>query len=247
MTKLSRPALLALAVVLAPELHAQSSLRGSKSSVNLMYEQAVDHKLKFHRTGKSVDAAAKSGALVRLSPNSDFRLAGVKYPRVLPSTQAFVQRLGAQYRARCGEKLVVTSGLRPESYRLVNGNAKSVHPTGMAVDLRKPRSAKCLRWLRETLLHVEGRGAIEATEERNPPHFHVAVFPEPYTRYVQGRSSGTRVAASAGSTRYKVRRGDNLTTIARRHGVSIRELQSANNLKGSRIRAGQTLLIPDGE
>lgn len=255
MTKIPHAALLALAVSLAPELNAQTSLRGSKSSVNRMYDQAVDHKLKFHRTGKSVDNAAKAGTLVRLSANNDFRLSGVRYPRVLPSTRSFVQRLGGQYRAKCGEKMVVTSGLRPESYRLVNGNPKSVHPTGMAIDLRKPRNSKCLKWLRETLLYVEGKGAIEATEERNPPHFHVAVFPGPYTRYVAGRSSGKdeassgeeKVAEASSSTRYKVRRGDNLTLIARRHGVTVKEIQNANGLKSARIRAGQTLRIPDGE
>jgi hypothetical protein len=53
----------------------------------------------------------------------------------------------------------------------------SVHPTGMAVDLRRP-SGRCLTWLRRTLLAAERRGAIEATEERHPPHFHVAVLPD---------------------------------------------------------------------
>jgi membrane-bound lytic murein transglycosylase D len=44
--------------------------------------------------------------------------------------------------------------------------------------------------------------------------------------------------------RYQVRRGDNLTVIARRHGVTITALRSANGIRGDRIRAGQTLRIP---
>jgi membrane-bound lytic murein transglycosylase D len=52
----------------------------------------------------------------------------------------------------------------------------------------------------------------------------------------------TRTAAAA--QRYKVRRGDNLSTIARRHGVTVASLRRANGLSGSRIRAGATLKIP---
>jgi len=43
---------------------------------------------------------------------------------------------------------------------------------------------------------------------------------------------------------YQVRRGDNLTVIARRHGVSVTALRTANGLRNDRIRAGQTLRIP---
>jgi len=63
----------------------------------------------------------------------------------------------------------------------------------MAVDLRKP-DGKCLRWLRSTLLELEDTGVIEATEEHNPEHFHVAVFPTKYTRYVQARVHAEQLA-----------------------------------------------------
>jgi membrane-bound lytic murein transglycosylase D len=46
---------------------------------------------------------------------------------------------------------------------------------------------------------------------------------------------------------YKIRRGDSLLAIARRHGVSVQELRQENNLRGSRIVAGKTLRIPAGE
>ena len=45
---------------------------------------------------------------------------------------------------------------------------------------------------------------------------------------------------------YKVRRGDSLWTIARKHGVTVTELKRANNLSTSTIRVGQTLTIPGG-
>ncbi len=46
------------------------------------------------------------------------------------------------------------------------------------------------------------------------------------------------------ATDYKVRRGDALLTIAKRHGVSVAEIRSENDIRGSRIVAGQTLRIP---
>lgn len=58
-------------------------------------------------------------------------------------------------------------------------------------------------------------------------------------------STPSRVASAAPSaTRYRVRNGDNLTGIARRHGVSIREIREANSLRGDFIRTGQVLEIP---
>lgn len=44
--------------------------------------------------------------------------------------------------------------------------------------------------------------------------------------------------------RYVIRSGDTLSAIARNHGTQVATLQQLNNLSGSRIVAGQTLLIP---
>ncbi|MCU0304935.1 MAG: LysM peptidoglycan-binding domain-containing protein [Thermoanaerobaculales bacterium] len=43
---------------------------------------------------------------------------------------------------------------------------------------------------------------------------------------------------------YTVRSGDTLSAIAARHGVSVKELQRANRLAGSRIYPGATLTVP---
>jgi membrane-bound lytic murein transglycosylase D len=43
---------------------------------------------------------------------------------------------------------------------------------------------------------------------------------------------------------YRVRSGDSLLAIARDHGVSVEDIQRANQMPGTRIRAGQSLDIP---
>ena len=43
---------------------------------------------------------------------------------------------------------------------------------------------------------------------------------------------------------YKVRKGDTLGAIARRHGITVSSLKKTNNLKSSRISINQDLLIP---
>ncbi|MDX1438628.1 MAG: LysM peptidoglycan-binding domain-containing protein [Rubricoccaceae bacterium] len=56
-------------------------------------------------------------------------------------------------------------------------------------------------------------------------------------------SSGS---ASAPTTRHRVRRGETLSGIARRYGVTVRQIQNWNNLSGTRIRSGQRLTIQGG-
>lgn len=44
--------------------------------------------------------------------------------------------------------------------------------------------------------------------------------------------------------RYRIRQGDTLSTIAVRHNVSIVTLKRVNGIRGSRLRAGHSLMIP---
>ena len=52
------------------------------------------------------------------------------------------------------------------------------------------------------------------------------------------------LGASTDQRTYRIQRGDTLSEIARRFGVSVRDLQRANGLSSDRIFAGQTLVIP---
>lgn len=227
---------------------ASQSLRGSHASVERMHRQAVRHRLTFYQTPAGVRRAAARGVLVRLTGNANYLLGAVGYPYVRASTRTFVTRLGAQYRRTCGAPLVVTGATRPATRQPWNASDISVHPTGMAVDLRKPTNTRCRSWLRKTLLSLERAGVIEATEEFGPPHFHVAVYPTPYTQYVRRATTRTTVArgASHHAPTYRVRTGDTLWEISRRYDTTVDDLIDANDLDDADIRPGQTLVVPGG-
>jgi hypothetical protein len=53
----------------------------------------------------------------------------------------------------------------------------------MAVDFRISRAEKCRDWLESELLTLERQDVLDITRERNPPHYHVAVFPAAYTAW----------------------------------------------------------------
>jgi LysM repeat protein len=173
----------------------------------------------------------------------------VAFPYVRPATLSFVDWLAGDYDRVCGEPLVVTSAVRPESRQPSNSSHRSVHPTGMAVDLRRP-TGHCLTWLRKELLALEGDGVIEATEEHHPVHFHVAVFGPEYQSYAATQTDVRPTAmivarAPAPSAKhYKVREGDSLWSIAQQNATSVQKLIAANRLAHTTIRPGQTLIIP---
>lgn len=58
---------------------------------------------------------------------------------------------------------------------------------------------------------------------------------------------GLCLAASASASTYTVRRGDNLTRVARWHGLSVAALAAANDIADvDRVREGQVLRLPRG-
>lgn len=245
-------AAVALAILLLlPTAACAQSLRGSSASLDRQNRAARDHDFTFIDTGSRIRHFAEQGWLVRLRSNDDFILHAVSYPYTRPEVALFVERLGAQYRASCGEQLVVTSLTRPTTRQPRNASDRSVHPTGMAVDLRYSRTPACRRWMENVLLDLERAGLVEATRERYPAHYHVAVFPRQYAAYVSELLDGedVRVATAVAAeplekASYTVRRGDSLWTIARRTGTSVDELRALNDLRGSRIYAGQVLEVP---
>lgn len=238
MQKLAIAFVTTAAVALATPALAQS-LKGSPASMTRQNQEAVRYGYSFLENGQAVTQFVDRGHLVKVSPNRYMDLHDVSYPYARPGVKMFLDRLSAQYTAACGEKMTITSLTRPLNRQPANASAASVHPTGMAADLRIPQKSSCRSWLESTLLSLEGTGVIDVTRERNPPHYHVAVFTQSYEQYVVSRSSSPGAASE-----YTVRRGDTLSAIARHHGVSIAQLRTANGMRGDMLQVGQKLQIP---
>jgi len=171
--------MLCAGLVLPGVAHAQS-LRGSHAKVERAYQFAKRRGLEFNDTRGEIAQGVEDGEYVPLRSGANYRLRGVAVPYARPATRAFLVELAAKYRKACKAPLVVTSAMRPTTLQrtLRNGIEKSVHPTGMAVDLRAP-SGSCRPWLRRELLASAREGTVDATEERHPAHFHVIVFRAP--------------------------------------------------------------------
>jgi len=166
-------------------LAQKPSLKGSKESVARMELQAEIHDYDHLSTGRRVITFFRGGLLVQLKGNKNYRLDDeVSYPYVRREIRLFVERWSSQSRSTCEDVLTITSSTRPTNAQPSNASKRSVHPTGMAIDFRIPREKACRVWVESTLLFLEGKRVLEATRETSPPHYHVAVFPNPYKEYV---------------------------------------------------------------
>lgn len=244
------------------------ALKGSRTTMRKQNHIAQNQDYSFLRTSRDIRRFVEKGLLVPVRATSTLKLADVSYPYTRPPVKTFIDRLSPQYKNACGEKLVVTSLTRPLSQQPSNASDLSVHPAGMALDLRTPRRTSCRRWLENTLLSLEGKGVLDATRERRPSHYHVAIFPDAYLSYVARLTGDTQLAARTRNTKgikiataskpnyasvvpisdkskYTVRPGDSLWSIARKYGVTVTELKQANGLRSSTIQPGQTLVIPN--
>ncbi len=237
-------ALLATLPLLSPPPAAAQSLRGSMASMQRQNAEARRHNFTFLASRGQVRHFVDQGYLVPVAGNADFRLKEVSFPYARPEVKEFVERLASQYRSACGEQLVVTSLTRPKSHQPPNASRISVHPTGMALDLRRPWNRNCRRWIEGVLLTLEGRGLLEATYEW-PPHYHVALFPRQYSAYLQGLA-GRPAEGEFEITSYRVSPGDTLWKIARRHRTTVEQVKRGNGLRSNRIYPGQVLKVPAG-
>jgi len=271
-------AVAAALIAVAPSAHAQraakqpESLRGSKESVEKMYDFAQSHRYPFYLTPYTLDQAIAKGKLVPLVGNANYELTrGVGFSYSTVEARDFITQFAPQYLAACGTPLTVTSAARPMSRQPRNANPHSVHPTGIAVDIRRPYAGPCLTWVRSALAELESRGFVEATEEHHPVHLHIAVLRAPGTRVAlpdltngivvprqtpatlilastaNGTVSLPDAADSAGKGRvYRVRQGDTLWDVAQKTGVTVQALAEANHRSPTSVlRPGTTLKLPE--
>ena len=230
--------------ITATDAWAQS-LRGSKSSLARQNAQAIRHDFTYLRDSQQLKRFVNARLLVPVRTSHDFRLKDVSFPFTRPEVKVFIERLSRQFRSACGGQLIVTSLTRPAANQPRNASPRSVHPTGMALDLRRPLNRPCRNWLEDTLLYLEGQAVLEATRERSPPHYHVALFPQDYAAYVyQIKSRNRQSTHLPGKLTHTVRRRDTLWNLSRRFGITTRDIQRANDLRSSVIHVGQELKIP---
>lgn len=161
------------------------TLSGSPASMERQHRVARDAGLRFYRTPREVRRALERGELVRPTSSRVLRVKEAREGAARPEVKHFLEALAAAYHARCGEPLVATSLTRASTRQPSNAHPLSVHPAGMAIDLRIPRRAACSRWLERELLRLERLSVVDVTREHRPAHLHVAVFPSRYLAYVE--------------------------------------------------------------
>ncbi len=85
--------------------------------------------------------------------------------------------------------------------------------------------------------------------ETTPPtgSYHVLVPKTDTERFASALTSSEPVTVQYASDSYKVKRGETVSQIATRHGVSATELMRINGIRTARgLRAGETLKLPEG-
>jgi len=141
-----------------------------------------------------------------------------------------------------------------EKYGMAPPTAESDYPDLESVTVPSPVSIKSIA---ATL------GMNESEIKRYNPHLHRGMTPPRFSKYeiwVPANKAETLIEASSKLLRlnvalskssedyedkqyYKVRRGDSLLRIARKFKQSVRHIVSVNNLRSTRIFAGQRLRI----
>jgi hypothetical protein len=200
MNSVVRASLLALLLALPGRSLIAAELNGSPASMVRQHAVAVEEDYSFLRTPADVKRFVDAGRLLPVKSTADYTLSGVSYPYTRPEVLSFIEHFAASYRAATGSRLVVTSLTRPLSSQPANAHALSVHPAGMAVDLRVPVDEDNRQFLERALLSMEKAGMLDVTREHHPSHFHIAVFAprfEPYAALldsVTAMEKATRVA-----------------------------------------------------
>lgn len=94
---------------------------------------------------------------------------------------------------------------------------------------------------------VTSRGIQEANPGVDPARLKIGqklIIPAKSASSTVAIPSNGGTAATNGGKSYTVKSGDTLNGIARKHSVSVKDLQAANNLRTTQIKVGQKLRIP---
>jgi hypothetical protein len=209
MGSIVRASLLAALLAIPGRALLAAELKGSPASMVRQHAVAVEEDYSFLRTPADVQRFVEAGRLVPVKPTADYTLSGVSYPYTRPEVLSFIEHFAASYRAATGSRLVVTSLTRPLDTQPANAHALSVHPAGMAVDLRVPDNAENREFLEHALLSMESAGFLDVTREHHPSHFHIAVFRPEFEPYAALLDSVTAIEQA---TRLARHRADSIAT-----------------------------------
>jgi cell wall-associated NlpC family hydrolase len=136
-----------------------------------------------------------------------------------PSNATPAPHLPATYQVKNGDSLYAIgrrTGLSVKELQRLNDLKGNALKPGQVL-LLGPKTAT-----------AEGKGTAE---KRSATSAAPSVRPAP-------SAGGTRAAAT-----YKVRKGDSLYAIARRNGLTVKELKRLNGLKGDALKPGQKLML----
>lgn len=175
---------------LSLETLSAQTLLGSPASMARQNRAAEDEAFTYLRNPEDIEVFVRHGLLVYVPGNGEYQVDGASFPYARPEVKRFLEWMGHLERTSCGEPLVATSLVRPKSHQPRNASIHSVHPTGMAMDLRRSLRRACSSLLESTLLDLESRGILEATKERFPAHYHVALFPQAFSSYLLAVDGG---------------------------------------------------------
>ncbi len=231
---------------LSLETLSAQTLVGSAASMARQNRAAEDLAFTYLRNPEDIEVFVRHGLLVYVPGNGDYQVDGASFPYARPEVKRFLEWMGHLERRSCGEPLVATSLVRPKSHQPRNASIHSVHPTGMAMDLRRSLRRACTSLLESTLLDLESRGILEATKERFPAHYHVALFPESFSSYLLAIDGGRELppiqtAALSGPPVDSIAESAPSPGSVRSGNETAAALRSAVRSAIHRVRRGETL------
>lgn len=159
-------------------LDGRVSFRGGELTTSeRQFEYAKAHEIPFMDSEVEYQRNVRSGYFVLLSHPDITISARRKY--VLPQTANFIYRVAHQFRKAGCNRLHINGAGRLTTERPKNGSVHSVHPVGMALDLKVINLSKNCHTILWNILHeYEAGQEADSTRELHPEHFHVVVIPE---------------------------------------------------------------------
>lgn len=103
------------------------------------------------------------------------------------------------------------------------------------------------RFSRESGIDINSLRHLNAAHKRwatSPQGPHRLLIPLPSLAAAQSSLERLRREPAIEFQNHQIRRGESLSGIAKRYGVSVSAIQQANNMRGTSIRSGKTLMIP---